>query len=54
MLYTYKAEMIQKEFNKRITIGEDFMNCFQEEGEKSGLIRIRCRIDKRIFKVKGA
>lgn len=31
------TEMIQKEFNKRIIIGEDFVVWLKEEGEKVGL-----------------
>lgn len=37
MLDAYKAEMIQEEFNRRITIGEDFVTWLKEEGEKVGL-----------------
>lgn len=33
----YKAEMIQEEFNKRITIGKDFVDWIKEESEKIGL-----------------
>ena len=29
--------MIQEEFNRRITIGEDFVKWLKEEGEKVGL-----------------
>ena len=31
------TEMIQEEFNRRITIGEDFVTWLKEEGEKVGL-----------------
>lgn len=31
------TEMIQEEFNRRITIGEDFVKWLKEEGEKVGL-----------------
>lgn len=37
MLDACKAEMIQEEFNRRITIGEDFVAWLKEEGEKIGL-----------------
>lgn len=37
MLDAYKMEMIHDEFNKRITIGEDFVAWLSEEGEKVGL-----------------
>lgn len=37
MLDAYKAEMIRDEFNKRITIGEDFVNWLKKEGDKVGL-----------------
>lgn len=31
------TEMIQEEFNRRITIGEDFVKWLKEESEKVGL-----------------
>ena len=31
------TEMIQEEFNRRITIGEDFVTWLKEEGKKIGL-----------------
>ena len=37
MLDAYTEELIQEEFNKRITIGEDFVAWLQQEGEKVDL-----------------
>ena len=34
MLDTYKTEMIQKEYNKLVSIGEDFANWLDEEAEQ--------------------
>ena len=37
MLDAYNEELIQEEFYKRITIGEDFVKWLKEEGDKVGL-----------------
>lgn len=37
MLDAYNAELIQEEFHKRITIGEDFVKWLKEEADKVGL-----------------
>lgn len=37
MLDAYNEELIQEEFHKRITIGEDFVKWLKEESDKVGL-----------------
>ena len=37
MLDVYSEELIQEEFHKRITIGEDFVKWLKEEADKVGL-----------------
>lgn len=37
MLDAYIEELIQEEFHKRITIGEDFVKWLKEEADKVGL-----------------
>lgn len=37
MLDAYTEELIQEEFHKRITIGEDFVKWLKEEVDKVGL-----------------